>query len=180
LDHQNSIYKKEKVLKKIRTLHPCLTNMQITPASTHSHQLKDPLFDNHTLTWLVTRVCDVRNTSDFKPRSLVQNCVFGCSFLPKRKYSTGLEIFKDHFYSRFPTVEMTNKCTLWQHSTRYIWLYHIDGLNRSGDNCTCKSLTQKEACTSCIAHTETFSAAEMNGQHCSVIYQYSCLETEMF
>jgi len=30
-------------------------NMQISPVSTHSHHLRDPLVDNHMLTWLVTR-----------------------------------------------------------------------------------------------------------------------------
>jgi len=30
-------------------------NMQINPISTHSHQLRDPLIDDHTLTWLVTK-----------------------------------------------------------------------------------------------------------------------------
>jgi len=26
-------------------------NMQISPISTHSHQLRDPCVDNHTFTW---------------------------------------------------------------------------------------------------------------------------------
>jgi len=30
-------------------------NMQMIPASTHSQQLRDPLVDDHTLSWLVTR-----------------------------------------------------------------------------------------------------------------------------
>jgi len=30
-------------------------NMQISPTSTHSHQLKDPFVDDHTLMWLVIR-----------------------------------------------------------------------------------------------------------------------------
>jgi len=44
--------------------------MQISPASTHSHQLRDPLAGDHMLTFQA--VCDVRNSSDLEP------CFWAC------------------------------------------------------------------------------------------------------
>jgi len=44
--------------------------MHISLISTHSHQLRVLLLDDHMLTYLDINkvVCDVRNTNNFKPR----------------------------------------------------------------------------------------------------------------
>jgi len=54
--------------------------MKMIPASTHSHQLRDPHVD--VIGYKV--VCEVRSNSDFTPRFLKLSLVH-CSF--KRKYS---------------------------------------------------------------------------------------------
>jgi len=58
-------------------------NMQISPTSTHSHQLRDPLVDNHIDLIGYKVVCDVRNTS----KSLVH-----CSF-KKKILSNGVDLW---------------------------------------------------------------------------------------
>jgi len=52
--------------------------MQISPASTHSHQFRDPLFDDHTLTQLLTWQFVKSETPAISRLSLVH-----CSFKEK-------------------------------------------------------------------------------------------------